>query len=146
MKESADANSTFVASGNAGPGPTAPLPSAGSKIAKARAVRAPKAKAQGAPTVSSLASSAAGRSRIEYLNPGAREVFIAGTFNEWDPRATALKSQGEGKWGIDLALAPGRYEYRLVVDGQWIEDPKSPGYSANPYGGLNSVLQIEPQR
>jgi 1,4-alpha-glucan branching enzyme len=79
---------------------------------------------------------------VEYLNPAAREVFIAGSFNGWDPRANALVAHGDGKWGVELSLQPGRYEYRLVVDGQWTDDPKASEHTANPYGGFNSIMQV----
>ena len=107
-----------------------------------RAAKRTKPKA-GASAVSSPAPTAPVKTRIEYLNSGAREVFVAGSFNQWNPLATALNPCCEGKWDIELALDPGRYEYRLVVDGQWTEDPKSSEYAANPFGGLNSVLHVE---
>ena len=110
--------------------------------AKVPAERPSKTKTS-ASAVSSPVPTAPARIRFEYLNAAAREVFVAGTFNQWDPLATVLKPGAEGKWDVELALEPGRYEYRFVVDGQWTEDPKSPEYAANPFGGLNSVLQVE---
>lgn len=112
---------------------------------KSRGAR--KLKLQSMNSLASASNDLAGpsRIRIEYTNAAAREVFIAGSFNEWNPRTTALTARGEGNWGIDLQLGPGRYEYRFVVDGQWLEDPKSPEHTANPFGELNSVLQIRAQ-
>jgi hypothetical protein len=37
------------------------------------------------------------------------------------------------------------YEYCLVVDGQWIPDPKAKETVGNPFGGRNSVLTVSPK-
>ena len=50
---------------------------------------------------------------------------------------------GGGKWAKELSLAPGRYEYRFVVDGKWIDDPKAKAYMPNSSGGRNAVLHVE---
>jgi len=67
---------------------------------------------------------------------------VAGTFNNWKVGAAPLNSLGGGKWAKELSLAPGRYEYRFVVDGQWIDDPKAKVYVSNPHGGRNAVLEV----
>jgi len=50
---------------------------------------------------------------------------------------------GEGRWVKELALPPGRHEYRLVVDGQWRCDPAAVETVPNPFGGQNAVLPAE---
>ncbi len=75
--------------------------------------------------------------------PEAKEVRLAGSFNNWDPAATALQSDGEGRWEVELILMRGRYEYRFVVDGNWAEDPLASAYVANPFGTLNCVLSVD---
>jgi 1,4-alpha-glucan branching enzyme len=74
--------------------------------------------------------------------PNAKEVFIAGSFNDWQPSATPLKSCGADWWLLDLELKPGRYEYRFVVDGQWMDDPTAAGHTTNSTGGRNSLLIV----
>jgi 1,4-alpha-glucan branching enzyme len=81
--------------------------------------------------------------RVELALPKAWSVSLVGTFNDWKPGATPLSSAGGGKWAKELTLAPGRYEYRFVVDGDWIDDPKAKAYVSNPHGGRNAVLQVE---
>ena len=49
---------------------------------------------------------------------------------------------GQGRWAKDLALPPGDYEYRLVVDGQWLPDPQVAETVPNPFGGLNSIRRV----
>jgi 1,4-alpha-glucan branching enzyme len=79
---------------------------------------------------------------FEYFSPVAGQVFVAGTFNDWRPRATPLTKQAGGKWSTELKLKPGTYEYRLIVDGQWQDDPLAARFIANPFGGLNGVLEV----
>lgn len=77
------------------------------------------------------------------LYPRAKEVFVAGDFNNWQPDKTPLQKIGDnGAWQIKLPLASGRYRYRLVVDGQWQQDPYNEKTEMNPFGELNSVLEI----
>lgn len=40
-------------------------------------------------------------------------------------------------------LAPGAYEYRFVVDGEWVTDPRSKETVANPFGGHNTILRVQ---
>ena len=80
--------------------------------------------------------------RFEFTHPTARTVCIAGTFNHWQPEAKTLHTSGGGQWWKETALAPGIYEYCLVVDGQWIPDPLVNETVANPFGGRNSVLRV----
>lgn len=81
---------------------------------------------------------------FEYFNPAAREVLVAGSFNDWQPRATPMKNLRGGKWSTGLLLKPGRHEYRFVVDGQWQDDPMAARFVANSYGGLNCVVEVAP--
>jgi 1,4-alpha-glucan branching enzyme len=71
----------------------------------------------------------------------AKSVSVAGTFNGWSPGKTPLKKNG-GAWKATVALPRGRYEYRLVVDGQWMADPGAKESIPNPFGGANSVLSV----
>ena len=61
--------------------------------------------------------------RFEFTSPTAKTVCLAGTFNHWQPEAKTLHSSGVGNWWKETSLAPGTYEYCLVVDGQWMPDP-----------------------
>jgi len=80
--------------------------------------------------------------RFEFTNPTAKTVCIAGTFNHWQPEAKTLHSSGVGNWWKETALAPGTYEYCLVVDGKWIPDPHAKESVPNPFGGRNSILTV----
>ncbi|HTZ41373.1 MAG TPA: isoamylase early set domain-containing protein [Syntrophales bacterium] len=73
--------------------------------------------------------------------PFAREVFVAGTFNDWDPRKDQLK-EGANGWKIVKYLDPGIYEYRFVVDGIWVDDPAAVSRRPNRYGCQNCVVEV----
>ena len=72
----------------------------------------------------------------------AETVCIAASFNDWHPEVTPMISLGEGRWVKDLALPPGSYEYRLVVDGKWVDDPSAEQKVPNAFGGFNAVLVV----
>ena len=77
---------------------------------------------------------------LGYYAPEAESVFVAGTFNDWQPSALPLQRQADGRWMVEFMIEQGRHEYRFIVDGQWMDDPLSPAYVPNPFGGLNCVL------
>jgi hypothetical protein len=76
--------------------------------------------------------------------PGAQEVSIAGSFNDWHPSVTPMIRLSGGKWAKELSLAPGRYEYRFVVDGEWVDDPAATELIPNSFGSANAVLEVCP--
>jgi len=76
--------------------------------------------------------------------PGARQVSLAGDFNQWSVEATPLADPDEdGIWSVMLPLRPGRYQYKFIVDGErWIIDPNAPAYHPDGFGGRNALLAI----
>ena len=40
---------------------------------------------------------------------GAREVYLCGTFNDWQPTTLPMVHTGSGRWEKELLLVPGRY-------------------------------------
>jgi chromosome partitioning protein len=83
---------------------------------------------------------------VEFRDPGAADVRIAGDFNGWVPDRGVLSSshqEGETRvWRKVLRLAPGTYEYRYVVDGEWREDPANPERIPTQLGPPNSLLVV----
>ena len=75
--------------------------------------------------------------------PVPKKVFIAGSFNDWNPSSHQLTRSETGEWQITLDLAPGTYEYRLQVDGEWTTDPACENKVKNRFGSYNSVLTVE---
>jgi 1,4-alpha-glucan branching enzyme len=66
-------------------------------------------------------------------------VSIAGDFNDWNPGSHPMKKDKKGVWKISLNLAPGTYQYRFYVDGDWQNDPGCTSCVENPFGGQNCV-------
>ncbi len=74
--------------------------------------------------------------------PGS-EVFVAGTFNNWDPRKNPMPPNPDsGYYKTTLNLSPGRHEYKFIVNGQWRADTDCPEWVPNDHGSLNSVITI----
>lgn len=96
------------------------------------------------------------KNKAKHANPGgdsprvclglthatAQEVCIAGSFNDWHPSVTPMVRLADGKWAKELALPPGHYEYRFVVDGQWVDDPAATELIPNSFGTANAVLEV----
>ena len=74
----------------------------------------------------------------------AANVFLAGTFNDWnDSKQRLTDADGDGVWETTLLLQPGSYQYKFVVDGNWTADPKNPNGADDGFGGQNSVLDVD---
>lgn len=81
--------------------------------------------------------------QFSFNAPEAKTIYIAGDFNNWTPSEQYLLAKNEnGVWNTTIMLQPGKYRYRLIVDGVWQEDPNSQEFESNPYGGRNSVLAV----
>ena len=77
-------------------------------------------------------------------NPQAQQVFLCGDFNEWSPRSLRMFRRGElGQWEKRIPLRPGRYEYKFVVDGEWVHDRQARENKANAHGSLNSIVEVQ---
>jgi len=103
----------------------------GSSKAKGKTTAKPKPKAS--PKVTT---------RFELLAPEAGMVFLAGTFNDWDPSKNPLTKGKKGLWKSELNLSPGEYEYLFVVDGVWTFDPAAAQHAPNPFGSSNCLRLV----
>jgi len=78
------------------------------------------------------------------LYPRADSVQLAGDFNNWQPEKTPMQNVGNGGvWQTKLNLPAGKYHYRLVVDGQWQQDPYNELTELNPFGEFNSLIEVK---
>jgi chromosome partitioning protein len=74
---------------------------------------------------------------------GVRSVAVAGSFNGWNPCdgvMTRRDDLGIFEWRVEAP--PGRYEYRLVIDGVWQCDPYNPARVSNGLGGENNLAIV----
>ena len=90
------------------------------------------------------AESSAARS-VEFAvdAPEEADVKIAGNFNGWSPEALACsKSNGRRRWCKSFSLKPGVYEYKYVVNGNWMPDAGNKRVVDDRRGGKNSVIHV----
>jgi 1,4-alpha-glucan branching enzyme len=75
--------------------------------------------------------------------PEAEIVYLCGDFNEWAPRSLRMFRRGaNGPWEKRVPLELGRYQYKFIVDGEWIHDPAARENSPNSHGSMNSVIEV----
>lgn len=72
----------------------------------------------------------------------AKVVALAGTFNNWNQSQTLCAHEGDA-WVCRIDLAPGRYTYKFVIDGNWITDPANTQTEDDGRGNINSVMVKE---
>jgi len=81
---------------------------------------------------------------VQPANGKDQQLAIAGDFNGWIPTKTPMiRNESLGVWQACIQVPPGRYRYRLVIDGNWIHDPYNNYVETNPFGELNNVIEIE---
>lgn len=74
----------------------------------------------------------------------AKEVSVLGCFNEWsEEKAVKLKKLKNGtfKGTVDLAKDDS-YEFRYLVDGEFVNDEHADAYVTNEFGGENAVITL----
>ena len=72
------------------------------------------------------------------------EVYLAGSFNNWDAKRHQMKdTRGNGKYAITLLLPKGEYEYKFVVNSNWVADPECQDWVRNSFGTLNNVRKVD---
>ncbi len=82
--------------------------------------------------------------RFEIHAPRDSKVYIAGTFNNWNPTSHPLEYRPDiCAFRAYLLLKEGTYEYKFVVDGVWQEDKKCPDRVTDQNGNVNSVIRIQ---
>jgi hypothetical protein len=73
----------------------------------------------------------------------AQHVYLAGSFNNWVPNELAMQKVNN-VWTLPLTLPAGNYEYKFVVDGQWMPDPTNQQKTHSNKGPINSFIAVKP--
>jgi 1,4-alpha-glucan branching enzyme len=81
--------------------------------------------------------------RFALPEPNAMQVSLCGEFNGWSSEATPMKRRDDCHWEAAVDLAPGKYQYKFLVDGEWVPDPMAEESILNPHGTLNSVMEVQ---
>ena len=84
------------------------------------------------------------RVHFSFIAEAARKVYLVGDFNDWNEKSHLMKRDADGVWKKAVLLAPGRYEYKYLVDGAWREDPDNPNRCCNQFGTHNCVVEVNP--
>jgi len=79
---------------------------------------------------------------LSYHHFMGQELQIAGDFNDWIPDHRVETRTFNGTVQKVLKIPPGAYQYRVIIDGEWQEDPVNPIRVPNDMGGTNSVLRV----
>ena len=74
--------------------------------------------------------------------PGTSSVYLVGDFNGWDPTKLPMVKRKGGSFRKKLTLKPGRYEYKFITEGVWLNDVDADENVMNPYGTFNSVVSV----
>lgn len=83
-----------------------------------------------------------GEVKFVFHAPEAREMFLTGDFIQWDTKLIPMKKGKNGIWKAKVILPPGRYEYKFIMDDQWVEDNPGAEGVPNPFGTENFVIWV----
>lgn len=72
---------------------------------------------------------------------GSKNVFLAGSFNGWNPREIRMLPV-KGGWAVNLYLREGTHSYKFIVDGEWMLDNENPVRRPDGSGHVNSFMSI----
>lgn len=71
-----------------------------------------------------------------------RAVAVSGSFDDWQVRRPMSWDNALQAFSINMAVRPGRYVYKLIVDGDWTLNPDAQA-DKDASGNLNNVLKVD---
>lgn len=78
------------------------------------------------------------------FDASATEVQVAGTFNGWARFTMFRNPDEEHMWGVRYAnLPPGVYEYKYIIDGEWMLDAENYEAAYDRQGNANNTFTIQ---
>eukprot|EP00741_Cyanophora_paradoxa_P017042 tig00020951_g16461.t1 len=85
------------------------------------------------------------RNKLKALAKGGKEVFVAGSFDNWQGRHALSRGTGlkANEWTLTKELPHGTYLYKFIVDGQWVNSPTEP-LSKDQQGNVNNLAEVKP--
>ena len=75
-------------------------------------------------------------------NKLASKCAVAGDFNAWNSDELYMQRTASG-WDMPYVLPAGNYEYKFILDGEWMKDPVNP-FVAFSGGQENSLKAVKP--
>jgi hypothetical protein len=73
----------------------------------------------------------------------AAHVVATGDFTSWSREGVRLERRSDGGWSAAVTVAPGEHQYRLLVDGEWRNNPGAQRRVPNGFGSENDVFVVE---
>ncbi len=84
--------------------------------------------------------------KVTFIVPAeeAKKVAVIGDFNNWSPKASALKKLKNGtfKGTFDLPKE-NSFEFKYLIDGEYVNEAEADRYQWNEFAGSdNAVLEL----
>jgi hypothetical protein len=82
--------------------------------------------------------------RVTFIfSPSApiKKAYLVGDFNKWKLTDT-MKQMPDGSFRKTKKLGTGKFEYKFYADGIYWNDPEAEAQSVNPFGTLNSIIEV----
>ncbi|WP_455382957.1 hypothetical protein [Salinispira pacifica] len=74
--------------------------------------------------------------------PPGRTVYVAGSFNNWDPYMHRMEETSPGHYTLTIRVMPGTYYYNFVADGRRVPDPDNTNSAFSRDGTAVSVFHV----
>lgn len=84
-----------------------------------------------------------GRTRFIYQGETGKKIYLAGTFNNWDPFMYTLEEVIPGRYELFLPLPKGTWYYAYFKDGKQIPDTTNREHVYTSDGRTASVITVE---
>ncbi|GAB2276837.1 Phosphoglucan phosphatase DSP4, chloroplastic [Dionaea muscipula] len=79
---------------------------------------------------------------LKWAGPSSSRVEISGLDIGWGPRLPLKFDNDQGLWVLEKELPEGYYEYKYVVDGEWIWNEHELVTPRNKDGHINNYVQV----
>jgi 1,4-alpha-glucan branching enzyme len=86
------------------------------------------------------------RKRIKFelqADPDSK-IYIAGSFNNWNPKERKLKDkQNNGNYSLFVLVPKGKQEYKFIINDDWCLDPNCIDKKKNKLGTYNNFINVD---
>ena len=72
--------------------------------------------------------------------PNAQHVDLVGDFNQWQP--LPMQRTFDGWWLACIEMPRGHHQYRFLIDGRPILDPRAVGFTRDEHGDRASFVAV----
>ncbi len=80
--------------------------------------------------------------RFVYDARPGRDVYVSGSFNNWDPFMHRMEETSPGHYTLTIRVMPGTYYYTFVADGRSMPDPENTESVFSRDGSMVSVFRV----